>query len=74
MDKKTQIAQEKWIELFDKWEPEYQLHMGYERKIGSYLRSGVNPPLDLVASSEFHKQSADEIYAAMDKIIKELDA
>jgi hypothetical protein len=74
MDQKTQTAQEKWIELFDKWEPEYQLHLEYERKIGSYLRSGVNPPLDLVKSSEFHMRSADEIYAAMEKIIKELDA
>jgi hypothetical protein len=74
MDKKTQIAQERWVQLYDKWEPEYQKHLECERKVASYFKVASNPPLDLIAASEFHKNLAVEIHKEMEKIIQDLDA
>lgn len=73
MDKKTQIAQQNWVQLYDKWEPAYQQHLECERKIANYFKAATNPPLDVIVASESYKNLADEIYKEMEKIIEELD-
>jgi septal ring factor EnvC (AmiA/AmiB activator) len=72
MDEKTQIAQEKWIELYDEWLPEHQQYLEYERQIAAIFRAGINPALTLIDSRDSQKEFADEIYAEMCKIIEEL--